>query len=322
VLRLKRKWVMALCALMVVATQNLGAQEWPVKPIRIMVNVPPGGGIDQITRVAAPRLSEALGQPVVVDNRGGAGGNIGVEQVAKAAPDGYTLLAAIGSTIVMGPHLYKLSFDAGRDLLPIAPIARTLMFLVARNSLPVNNVAELVAYARANPGKLNFGSPGVGTGPHIATEMMLRAAKMQATHIPYKGSAETMAALFGNTIDFAFDPGSAVRQARAGKLRLLAVASAKRSPLAPDAPTLAEAGVEVDSSTVHGLYAPSGTPAAIAVRLHREFDRVMRGPEAVKAVAAVTAESVYATQEEFAAQLRRDRERYGLVIREAGIRAE
>ncbi len=298
------------------------AQEWPAKPIRIVVNVPPGGGIDQITRAAAPRLGEALGQAVVVDNRGGAGGNIGVEQVVKAAADGYTLLAAIGSTIVMGPHLYKLSFDAGRDLQPIAPIARTLMFLVVRPGLPAANVAELMAYARAHPGKLNFGSPGVGTGPHIATEMMLRAAGVQATHIPFKGSAETMAALFGNTVDFAFDPGSAVRQARAGKLRLLAVASAARTPLAPEAPTMAQAGVEVDSSTVHGLYAPAATPREVTARLHREFDRVMRAPEVLKVVAAVTAESVHATQEEFAAQLRRDRERYGVVIREAGIRAE
>ena len=298
------------------------AQDWPSKPIRIIVNVPPGGGIDQITRVAATRLTEALGQPVLVDNRGGAGGNIGVETVAKSPPDGYTLLAAIGSTIVMGPHLYKLNIDTARDLLPIAPIARTLMFLVVRTTLPITSVGELVAYARANPGKLNYGSPGVGTGPHIATEMMLSVAKMQTTHIPFKGSAETMAALFGNTVDFAFDPGSAVRQARAGKLRLLAVASAARTPLAPEAPTMAEAGVDVDSSTIHGLYAPAGTPAAIAARLHREMDRVMRGPEAVKAVAAVTAESVYATQEEFAAQLRRDRERYGVVIRAAGIRAD
>ena len=311
-----------LCAIALFVTLTAQAQEWPAKPIRIIVNVPPGGGIDQITRVAAPRLGEGLGQPVIVENRGGAGGNIGVEQVAKSPPDGYTLLAAIGSTIVMGPHLYKLTFDMERDLLPIAPIARTLMFLVTRPDLSANTVAGLVALARANPGKLNFGSPGVGTGPHIAAEMMLRAAKIQATHIPFKGSAETMAALFGNTVDFAFDPGSAVRQARAGKLRLLAVASSSRTPLAPDAMTMAEAGVDVDSSTVHGLYASAGTPAASVMRLHREMDRAMRSPESVKAVAAVTAESVYATQEEFASQLRRDRERYGIVIRGAGIRAE
>ena len=169
-------------ALLALASGGLFAQEWPAKPLRIIVNVPPGGGIDQITRVAATRMAEALGQPVLVDNRGGAGGNIGVENVAKSPPDGYTLLAAIGSTIVMGPHLYKLNIDTGRDLLPIAPIARTLMFLVARNTLPVASVGELVAYAKANPGKLNYGSPGVGTGPHIATEMMLSAAKIQTTH--------------------------------------------------------------------------------------------------------------------------------------------
>ncbi|OFZ96567.1 MAG: hypothetical protein A3H35_20145 [Betaproteobacteria bacterium RIFCSPLOWO2_02_FULL_62_17] len=319
---LKRNLLAMLIILSPSLTPHAAAQEWPAKPIRIIVSVPPGGGIDQITRVFSPRLGEALGQPVVVENRAGAGGNIGVEQVVRSAPDGYTLLATIGSTIVMGPHLYKLSFDMGRDLLPIAPIARTLMFLVARTSLPVNNVAELVAMARANPGKLNFGSPGVGTGPHIAAEMMLHKAGVQATHIPFKGSAETMAALFGNTIDFAFDPGSAVRQARAGKLRLLAVASASRTPLAPDTPTMTEAGVEVDSSSVHGLYAPAGTSKEIAARLARDMDRVMRTAEVVKAVAAVTAESVYASSEEFAAQLRRDRERYGVVIREAGIRAE
>ena len=320
--RLKQCLVAILCAGASLLAAPSGAQEWPVKPVRIIVSVPPGGGIDQITRVFSPRLGEGLGQPVLVDNRSGAGGNIGVEQVVRSAPDGYTLLATIGSTVVMGPHLYKLSFDMGRDLVPIAPIARTLMFLIARTSLPANNVAELVAMLRANPGKLNYGSPGVGTGPHIATEMTLRKAGVEATHIPFKGSAETMAALFGNTIDFAFDPGSAVRQARAGKLRLLAVASAARTPLAPDAPTMTEAGVEVDSSSVHGLYAPAGTPAAIVARLAREMDRVMRTPEVVKAVAAVTAESVYATPEEFATKLRRDRERYGVVIREAGIRAE
>jgi tripartite-type tricarboxylate transporter receptor subunit TctC len=298
------------------------AQDWPAKPVRVVVNVPPGGGIDQITRAFSPRLGDALGQPFVVENRGGAGGNIGVETVAKAAPDGYTLLSAIGSTMVMGPHLYKLSFDMAKDLAPVAPIARTLMFLVVRPSLPVASVGELLAYARANPGKLNFGSPGVGTGPHIAAEMALRVARIQATHIPYKGSAETMAALFGNTIDFAFDPGSAVRHARAGKLRLLAVASAARTQLAPETPTLAEAGTDVDASTVHGLYVPAGTPREIVTRLNREMDRIMRTPETRAVVTAVSAEFVAATPEEFAAQLRRDRERYGVIIREAKVRAD
>ena len=312
-------WVLLLALSM---TPKLQAQEWPQKPVRIVVNVPPGGGIDQITRVFAPRLGDALGQPVVVDNRGGAGGVIGLETVAKAAPDGYTLLSAIGSTVVTAPFLYRLNFDVQADLLPVAPIARTLMFLVIRPDLPFTTVGELIAFARANPGKLNFGSPGIGTGPHIAAEMMLKTARVQATHIPYKGSAETMAALFGNQIDFAFDPGSAVRQARAGKLKLLAVASARRTALAPDAPTMTEAGTNVDASTVHGLYAPRATPRDIVTRLSREMDRVMRSPDGVKAVTAVNAESVYASPEEFAAQLRRDGERYGAIIREAGIKAE
>ena len=320
-LQVKRRYLVA-ALFFLAAAPFARAQDWPSKPIHVVVNVPPGGGIDQITRAFAPRLAESLGQPLVVENRSGAGGNIGVEAVARSAPDGYTLLSAIGSTIVIGPHLYKLRMDVAKDLVPVAPIARTLMFLVVRPILPVHSVAELVAYARANPGKLNFGSPGVGTGPHIAAEMTLHAAKIQATHVPYKGSAETMAALFGNQIDFAFDPGSAVRQARAGKLRLLAVASAARSAIAPDTPTMAEAGTDVDASTVHGLYAPSGTPREIVARLNRELDLVMASAQVRAVVNAVTAEPVSASAEQFAAQLHRDRDRFGAIVREAHIRAD
>lgn len=298
------------------------SQSWPARPVRVIVNVPPGGGIDQITRAVTPRLGEAFGQPFVVENRVGAGGVIGLETVAKSAPDGYTLLSTIGSIVVTGPFLYKLRFDIEKDLVPVAPLARTLMFLVVRQSLPVKNVSELIAHARANPGKLNFGSPGIGTGPHIAAEMMLRAAKLQAAHVPYKGSAETMAALLGDTIDFAFDPGSAVRQARSGRLRLLAVANAARTPLAPDTPTLAEAGADVDASTVHGVYAPGGTPRDLVTRLNREIDRVLRTDEARKVIAAVSAEQVSASPEEFDRQLRHDRQRFGAIIREANIHAD
>jgi len=319
-----RSFIAASLALAAVpaAIVPAGAQEWPARPIRVVVNVPPGGGIDRITRVFATRLGETLGQPVVVENRAGAGGNIGVEVVVKSAPDGYTLLSAIGSTVVMGSHLYKLNFDMSKDIVPVAPIARTHMFLVVRNGLPVNSVRELVAYARAHPGKLNFGSPGVGTGPHIAAEMALRAAKIQATHVPYKGSAQTLTALISDEIDFAFDPGSAVRQAQAGRLRLLGVASARRTSIAPDTPTLAESGVDVDASTVHGLYAPAGTPREIVDRLAREMDRIMKTPEVLRVIASVTAEPVYATPDQFAQQLQRDRERFGVIIRETNIRAD
>ncbi len=298
------------------------AEDWPARPIRVIVNVPPGGGIDQITRAFAPRLAEPLGQPLVVENRSGAGGTIGLEALVRAAPDGYTLLSAIGSTVVIGPHLYRLGFDVSKDLVPVAPIARTLMFLVVRPALPAHSVAELVAYAKANPGKLNFGSPGVGTGPHIAAEMLLHAARIEAIHVPYKGSAETMAAMFGNQVDFAFDPGSAVRQARAGKLRLLGVASAARTSISPDTPTLAESGLDVDASTVHGLYAPAGTPRDIVLRLNRELERAMASAPVRAMLGAVTAEPVSASPEQFAAQLSRDRERFGAIIREANIRSE
>ena len=298
------------------------AQAWPVKPIRLIVNFPPGGGPDVIARSYAPQLGEALGQTVVVENRAGAAGNIGLEVVAKSAPDGYTLLNSPGGPIIVNPSLYKLSVDVARDLEPVAPTARTSMFLVVRPSLPVHSVAELIAHARANPGKINFGSPGSGSMPHISAEMMLRAAKIQATHVPYKGSAQVLTDLLGDQINFTFDPGVAVPHIKAGKLRLLAVTSGARSPIFPDAPTMAEAGMDVNTSTLSGVYAPAGTPREIVNRLNREISRIMQTTEALAGLAAIATEAVTASPEEFTAHQRRDRERFGAIVREAGIRAD
>ena len=221
------------------------AQAWPVKPIRLVVNFPPGGTTDIMARAFAPRLSDTLGQPIVIENRGGAGGNVGLEVVVQAAPDGYTLLASSGSPIAVGPHLYKLNFDVARDLVPIVPLGRILIILVVRPGLPVHSVPELIAYARANPGKLNYGSVGSGSTLHIHAERMLRAAKIQATHVPYKGAALMVTALLGDQVDFAFDSGLTIPHIKTDKLRLLAVVGATRSPLFPDTPTMSETGLEI-----------------------------------------------------------------------------
>lgn len=298
------------------------AQSYPVRPIRMIVNSAPGSGVDTATRIVAPRLSEALGQTVVIDNRAGAGGNIGLEAVAKSTPDGYTLLNSPGGGIVMAPHLYRLGVDVDKDLVPVAPTTRLTIFLVVRPGLPVRNLAELIAHARANPGKLNYGSSGTGGSLHIAGEMLLRAAKIQAVHVPFKGGAPALVALLGGQLDFYFDPGPSVPHVKADRLRLLAVARATRSPFFPDTPTMAEAGADVDLDLVQGVYAPTGTPREIVMRLNREIVRIMQMAEVRAGLAAIGGEPVTATPEAFAASQRRDRERYGVFIREANIRAD
>ncbi|OGA02055.1 MAG: hypothetical protein A3H35_12550 [Betaproteobacteria bacterium RIFCSPLOWO2_02_FULL_62_17] len=312
----------AVFAATIAATSTVWAQTWPVKPVRMLVNLPPGTPPDQIARAIAPRLGETLGQPVVVENRVGAAGVIALEQTAKSAPDGYLLLYTPGFPVVVGPHLFKMNFDVAKDLVPIAPTARVSSFLVVRPSLGVNSVAELIAYARANPGKLNYGSGGSGSAPHLAAVMFSRAAKIEATHIPFKGSTETLAALLGGQIDFTFDVGVAIGQIKAGKLRLLAVANPARSSVFPDTPTMAETGTELNASTTHGVYAPAGIARDIVTRLNREIVRIMQTPDLRKVLTALGADLLTGSAEEFAERQRRDRETFGVIVREAGIRAD
>ncbi len=319
----KMRKLAALCTLLLAAA-TAGAQPWPAKPIRLIVNFPPGGAADQIARLVAPPVGEALGQPVVVENRPGANGNIGAEAVAKSPPDGYTLLMSSGGAFSVNPHLYtKLPFDPLKDLEPIAAAARISVFLVVKPDLPAKSVDELVALARASPGKLTYGSPGSGSSPHIATAMFARAAGVQVTHIPYKGAAPALTDLLGGQLDFMFDPGIGLGQVRAGKLRLLAVGSPKRSPLFPDVPTVAETGmVGFDADSWFGFYAPAGLPAEIAARLNRELNRALQTPAVRDRILAIGGEPVALTAAEFAEVQRKDRERFGVVIRAAGIRLD
>ncbi len=297
------------------------AQSWPVKPVRVVVNFPPGGAADQIARAISVPLQEALGQPVVVENRAGSNGNIGGDLVAKSAADGYTLLMSSGGMVSVNPHIYpKMPFDPAKDLEPVAAAARVLVFLVTKPALPVNNIAELIAYIKANPGKLSYGSAGSGSSPHLAGEMFKSQAGLFAVHVPYRGAAPALVDLLAGQIDYYFDPGIGLNQVRAGKLKLLAVGSPKRSPLFPDVPTLNEAGLTgFDADTVFGFYAPSGTPAPVVARLNREINRILATPALKDRMAALGGEALAMTPGEFAAKASEDSKRFGAIIKERQI---
>ncbi len=297
------------------------AQAWPTKPVRMIVNFAAGGSTDVIARSMSSPLSDALGQQVVVENRVGVSGNLGLEAVAKSAPDGYTLLHSSDGTILINPHLYKMAVDVAKDLQPVAPTARAAVFFVVRPGLPVKNLAEFVAYARANPGKLNYGSAGIGTLQHVAAEMMMRVTNIQVTHVPYKGSQQVLVDLIGGQIDFTFDLGAAIPHVKNDKVRLLAVPGATRSALFPDTPTMAEAGTNVDIVWLSGVYAPAGTPREIVTRLNREIGRIMQTAETRAVLASMQAEAVAPmSPEEFAAHQQRARDRFGALVRDANIR--
>jgi len=303
------------------AATTAWAQAWPSKPLRVVVNFPPGGAADQIARVIGQPLSEALGQPVVIENRAGANGNLGGEVVAKSPADGYTLLMSSGGMVSVNPHIYtRMPFDPAKDLTPVAAAARVLVFLVTKPSLPVENVQDFLTYVKANPGRLSFGSAGNGSSPHLAAEMMKSQAGLFAVHVPYRGAAPALQDLLAGQVDFYFDPGIGLNQVRAGKLKLLAVGSPKRSPLFPQVPTLAEAGLKgFDADTVFGFYAPTGTPAEVVNRLNREINRTLSLPAVKDRIQALGGEALAISPAEFAAKASEDSARFGAIIRERKI---
>jgi tripartite-type tricarboxylate transporter receptor subunit TctC len=297
---------------------------WPNKPVRVIVNFPPGGAADQLARAIGVPLAEALGQPVVVENRGGANGNIGGEAVAKAPNDGYTLLMSSGGMVSVNPHLYpRMAFDPAKDLVPVAAAARVLVFLEVKPTLPVNNVKEFLAYMKANPGKLSFGTPGNGSSPHLAAEMMKAQTSSFAVHVPYRGAAPAMQDLLGGQLDFMFDPGIGLQHVRAGKLKLLAVGSSKRSPLFPDVPTLDEAGLKgFDADTWFGFYAPAGTPPAVVNRLNSEINKIL-GSQAVKdRIMAIGGVPAPMSPSDFNMRASIDGARFGALIKARNIKGD
>jgi tripartite-type tricarboxylate transporter receptor subunit TctC len=319
--RTLRRSMLALLVATAGALPLAQAQTWPAKPIKVVVNFPAGGAADQLARAIAQPLQDALGQPVVIENRGGSGGNIGGDVVAKSPADGYTLLMSSGGMVSVNPHIYpKMPFDPAKDLVPVASAARVLVFLTVRPTLPVNNIKEFIAYAKANPGKLSYGSPGNGSSPHLAGEMMKSQANLFTVHVPYRGAAPALQDLLAGQIDYAFDPGIGLNQVRAGKLKLLAVGSLHRSPLFPDVPTLDEVGLKgFDADTVFGFYAPAGTPAAVINRLNSEINKVLGMPAVKERINSLGGVPLPLTPAQFHAKAMEDSKRFGAIIRERKI---
>jgi tripartite-type tricarboxylate transporter receptor subunit TctC len=297
------------------------AQAWPDKPIRIVVNFPPGGAADQIARAVAPPLGTALGQSVVVENRAGAGGNLGGDFVAKSPPDGHTLLMSSGGMVSVNPHIYqKMPFDPAKDLTPVAAAARVLVFLVVRTEHPSRDFKAFLADLKAHPGQRSFGSPGNGSSPHLAAEMMKSQTGTFAVHVPYRGAAPALTDLLGGQLDFLFDPGIALAHVRSGRLRMLAVGSPQRSPLFPEVPTLDELGLKgFDADTVFGFYAPAGTPEAVVGRLNTEINRILDTPALRERINALGGVPAPMSPAQFAAKAAEDSKRFGAIIRERRI---
>ena len=298
---------------------------FPSKPVRIVVPFPAGGPLDTTGRVLAQELSKAWGQSVVVDNRPGAGGNIGADLVAKSAPDGYTVVMGALSTHAVNPSLYpSMPYDAVRDFAPITLVAVTPNVLVVNPSLPVNSVKELVAYAKANPNKLSFGSGSNGSAGHLAGELFKVDTGTDVVHVPYKGAAPAMQALLAGDTQFMFDNlASAMPQVKAGKLRALAVTTAKRSSLAPELPTMAEAGLAgFDISTWFGLLAPAGTPPEVIVRWNADVVKILRSPEMRERMVAQGAEPAPTTPAEFAAFIATELPKYAKIVKASGAKVD
>ncbi len=301
------------------------AQPYPSRPIRIVVPFPAGGTTDLIARAAGQKLTESLGQPVVVDNRPGAGGNIGAELVAKSAPDGYTLLMGTVGTHAINASLYpKMPYDHVRDFAPIILVAGVPNVLVVNPSLPVNSVQELIAYGKANPGKLNFASSGNGTSIHLSGELFKTMTGVQMAHIPYKGSAPALQDLAGGQVQLMFDNlPSALPLIKAGRLKALAVTSKTRAPALPDVPTVAESGLPgFEASSWFGLLAPAGTPQPVITKVNAEIAKWLATPEAKEKLTAQGANVVGGTPEDFARHIAAETAKWQKVVKESGAKID
>ncbi|MDH5264528.1 MAG: tripartite tricarboxylate transporter substrate binding protein [Betaproteobacteria bacterium] len=304
---------------------GLAAQPYPAKQVRLVVPYPPGGPLDTVARLLGQKVAAGLGHPVIVDNVPGAGGNIGAATVARAAPDGYTLLMGAVATHAINPALYpSIPYDAGKDFAAVTQVASTPNVLVVNPAIPADSVAEFIAYAKSRPGKLNFGSGSTGSAGHLAGELFKSMAGVDMTHIPYKGAAAAMQDLVGGRVDLMFDNlASSLAQVKGGRIRALAVTTAKRSSLAPDIPTLAESGLPgFDIGTWFGIFVPAGTPRPVVDRLHDEFVRALASPDVRERMLSLGAEPVGDTPEAFAAHARAEAAKYAKLVRSSGAKID
>src|SRR5438105_11709501 len=302
------------------------AQDYPNKPVRMVVGFPPGGGTDVVARILQPRLSELLGQPIVIDNRPGATGTVAAGQVAKSAPDGYTIMMGHVSVNAIAPSLFaNLPYDVNRDFAPIALAASVPHLVVVHPSVPVATLKELVAYLKAQPGKLTFPSAGNGSMPHLAGEVFQALAGVKMVHVPYKGTGQSMQDLLGGQHLVAFDTMAAsAPHVRSGKLPALAVSTRERIPTPPDVPTAEEAGLPgYVVTTWYGVFAPAGSPSAIVNRLHAELVKAMQTADVRSKLEGIGADgSVSKSPAEFAALVRADTARYAKIVKDIGLRIE
>ena len=309
-------------AALVLLCATVGAQQYPSRPIRLLVPNPPGGATDSLARVVAPKLTELLGQTVVVDNRPGAAGNLAAEAAAKATPDGHTLFLAADGQIVISPHLYrKLPFDTLKDLAPVASLVSTQMLLAVHPSLPVKSVAEFVEHAkRANP-PLVYGSIGNGSQHHLAMEMLKSRAGINLLHVPYKGGGPALVGLFGGEVSVMFGGSSAAPHVRSGKLRALALAG-KRNAAYPGLPSLSETYPGLEVTPWLGLFGPVGLPAPVQKRLRDETSRMLADTDMQARIRNIALDPYPTTPKEFAALIRADYKKYGEVVKVARVKID
>ena len=317
--------VLAAFVALTALVQLAAAQTFPSKPVKLVVPFPPGGPLDAVGRAIADKLMQTWGQPVVVENKPGAGGNIGADLVAKSPADGYTVVMGALSTHAVNPSLYPtMPYDAVRDFAPITLVAITPNVLVVNPSLPVHSVKELIAYAKANPGKLSFGSGSNGSAGHLAGELFKVDTGVDMIHVPYKGGAPAMQALLAGDTQLMFDNlANAMPQVKAGKLRALAVTTAQRSKLAPELPTMAEAGVPgFDISTWFGLLAPAGTPPAVIAKWNADVTKILDSPDMRERLNAQGAEAQPTSPQQFGAFIAAELAKYARIVKASGAKVD
>jgi tripartite-type tricarboxylate transporter receptor subunit TctC len=321
-----KQFVSVILGVMLAAVMSsASAQTWPTKPIKWIVPFAPGGTTDILARTIGDKLSVTLGQPVIIENKPGAGGGLGADYVAKAAPDGYTILGGTISTNAINASLYKdLPYDPVKDFIPITLIARVPNMLVINNDVPAKNVAELIVLMKKNPGKFTFASSGNGTSQHLSGELFKSMAGVDMQHIPYKGSPPALQDVMGGSVTMTFDNiTTAWTLAKSGKLRALGVTTAKRSPAAPDVPTIAEAGVTgYEIGSWQGVFAPAGTPPTIIARLNSEMVKIINMPDVKEKLLFLGAEPVGNSSEEFTVFVKAEVVKWGDVVKKSGARVD
>jgi tripartite-type tricarboxylate transporter receptor subunit TctC len=315
--------LLSACFILAFSGAVLAQSDYPNRPLRLIVTVPPGGAADFIARLVGGKLSESLGQPVLVENRGGAGGTIAADAVAKAAPDGYTVLQNSITTHGVGPHLYsKLPYDPVKDFAPVSGLALLPLIMAVNSELPPKSVSEFIAYSKTN--SVNFASSGNGGAPHMAAELFKSVTGAPLTHVPYKGSGPAVADLVGGRVQIMFDAApSLIAHIRSGRLRVLAAASAERNRLLPEVPTFGELGYpKVAVSLWYGLLAPAGTPKPIVDKLNREVAGALASPDVREKLLAQGAEPMPGTPEAFASFMQQEMAKWAPVVKQAGVKLD